>query len=67
MACGKYLSPQTGQAGPIHKRTSSTGDRDVIDAPSNAMTTAIDIYRAAKLYIDQHGDQATLQAAGNLG
>ena len=23
----------------------------------------IDIYRAAKLYIDQHGDQAVLQAA----
>ncbi len=23
----------------------------------------IDIYRAAKLYIDQHGDQAALQAA----
>ncbi len=28
-----------------------------------AMTEAIDIYRAAKLYIDQHGDQAALQAA----
>ncbi len=27
------------------------------------MTDEIDIYRAAKLYIDQHGDQATLQAA----
>lgn len=27
------------------------------------MTTNIDIYRAAKLYIDQHGDQAALQAA----
>ena len=27
------------------------------------MTTDIDIYRAAKLYIDQHGDQAALQAA----
>ncbi len=27
------------------------------------MTDAIDIYRSAKLYIDQHGDQAALQAA----
>ncbi len=27
------------------------------------MTSDIDIYRAAKLYIDQHGDQAALQAA----
>jgi len=27
------------------------------------MTANIDIYRAAKLYIDQHGDQAALQAA----
>ncbi len=27
------------------------------------LTAAIDIYRAAKLYIDQHGDQAALQAA----
>ncbi len=27
------------------------------------MTDAIDLYRAAKLYIDQHGDQASLQAA----
>ncbi len=27
------------------------------------MTDDIDIYRAAKLYIDQHGDQAALQAA----
>lgn len=27
------------------------------------MTDEIDIYRAAKLYIDQHGDQAALQAA----
>ena len=27
------------------------------------LTDAIDIYRAAKLYIDQHGDQAALQAA----
>ncbi len=27
------------------------------------MTDDIDIYRAAKLYIDQHGDQASLQAA----
>ena len=27
------------------------------------MTGEIGIYRAAKLYIDQHGDQATLQAA----
>ena len=27
------------------------------------MTADIDIYRAAKLYIDQHGDQAALQAA----
>ncbi len=28
-----------------------------------AVTDEIDIYRAAKLYIDQHGDQAALQAA----
>jgi len=28
-----------------------------------AMTADIDIYRSAKLYIDQHGDQAALQAA----
>ena len=27
------------------------------------MTADIDIYRAAKLYINQHGDQAALQAA----
>ncbi len=27
------------------------------------MTDDIDTYRAAKLYIDQHGDQAALQAA----
>ncbi len=27
------------------------------------MTDDIDIYRAAKLYIEQHGDQAALQAA----
>ena len=27
------------------------------------MTDEIDIYRSAKLYIDQHGDQAALQAA----
>lgn len=27
------------------------------------MTADIDIYRAAKLYIDQHGDDAALQAA----
>ena len=27
------------------------------------MTDAIDIYRAAKLYIDEHGGQAALQAA----
>ena len=27
------------------------------------LTGDIDIYRAAKLYIDQHGDQAALQAA----
>ncbi len=27
------------------------------------LTDDIDIYRAAKLYIDQHGDQASLQAA----
>ena len=27
------------------------------------MTTDIDIYRSAKLYVDQHGDQAALQAA----
>ena len=27
------------------------------------MTDEIDIYRAAKLYVDQHGDQAALQAA----
>ena len=27
------------------------------------MATDIDIYRPAKLYIDQHGDQAALQAA----
>ena len=27
------------------------------------MTDAIDLYRAANLYIDQHGDQAALQAA----
>ncbi len=27
------------------------------------LTADIDIYRAAKLYIDQHGDQAALQAA----
>ena len=27
------------------------------------MTADIDIYRAAKLYIDQHGDQPALQAA----
>jgi len=27
------------------------------------MTTDIDIYRAAKLYIDNHSDQAALQAA----
>ena len=26
------------------------------------MTDNLDIYRAAKLYIDQHGDQAALQA-----
>ena len=28
-----------------------------------ASSLDIDIYRAAKLYIDQHGDQAALQAA----
>ena len=28
-----------------------------------AVTDDIDIYRAAKLYIDQHGDQAAIQAA----
>ncbi len=28
-----------------------------------AVTDEIDIYRSAKLYIDQHGDQAALQAA----
>ena len=27
------------------------------------MTDDIDIFRAAKLYIDRHGDQAVLQAA----
>ena len=27
------------------------------------LTEEIDIYRSAKLYIDQHGDQAALQAA----
>ena len=27
------------------------------------MTDDIDIYRSAKLYIDQYGDQAVLQAA----
>ena len=27
------------------------------------LTDAIDIYRAAKFYIDQHADQAALQAA----
>ena len=27
------------------------------------MTADTNIYRAAKLYIDQHGDQAALQAA----
>ena len=27
------------------------------------MTDDIDIYRSAKLYFDQHGDQAALQAA----
>ncbi len=27
------------------------------------MTDDIDLYRAAKLYVDQHGDQAALQAA----
>ena len=27
------------------------------------MTAGINIYRAAKLYIDQHGDQAALQTA----
>ena len=27
------------------------------------LTNAIDIYRAAKLYVDQNGDQAALQAA----
>lgn len=27
------------------------------------MTDEIDIYRSAKLYIDQHGEQAALQAA----
>ncbi len=27
------------------------------------LTDNIDIYRAANLYIDQHGDQASLQAA----
>ncbi len=27
------------------------------------MTDEIDIYRAAKLYIDNHGDQAVVQAA----
>jgi len=27
------------------------------------MTDDIDIYRAAKLYVDEHGDQAALQAA----
>ncbi len=27
------------------------------------LTTDIDLYRAAKLYIDQHGEQAALQAA----
>ena len=27
------------------------------------LTDDIDIYRAAKLYIDQHGEQAALQAA----
>ena len=28
------------------------------------MTDAVDIYRAAKLVIDQHGAEATLHAAG---
>ena len=28
-----------------------------------AVTADIDIYRAAKLYIDRHGDQTALQAA----
>ena len=28
-----------------------------------AMTDNIDIYRTVKLYIDQHGEQATIQAA----
>ena len=27
------------------------------------LTNAIDLYRSAKLYIDQHGDEAALQAA----
>ena len=27
------------------------------------MTDDIDIYRSAKLYVDQHGEQAVLQAA----
>ncbi len=35
----------------------------MIDALSNAVTDEIDIYRSAKLYVDQHGDQAALQAA----
>lgn len=34
---------------------------------ASAKNGAIDLYRAAKLYVDQHGDQAALQAAGNLG
>ena len=32
-----------------------------------AMTADIDIYRAAKLYIDQHGDQAAIQVAKRIG
>jgi len=30
---------------------------------SRPRIAAIDIYRSAKIYIDQHGDQAALQAA----
>ena len=32
-------------------------------AIGSKLTTDIDIYRSANLYIDQHGDQAVLQAA----
>ena len=37
--------------------------RDTGSVTGMPMTANIDIYRAAKLYIDQHGDQAALQAA----